>query len=83
MHSASVPNGATKTLNLYVDAAIPTGGTGFLSVTGTVGAPEKEDRDETLDIPVNQDQKIRVRGDAAGGNIEDTVVTLWLRWRAP
>ena len=83
MHSASVPNGATKTLNLYVDAAIPTGGSGFLSVTGTVGAPEKEDRDETLDIPVNQDQKIRVRGDAAGGTIEDTVVTLWLRWRAP
>lgn len=82
IHSASVPNGNTKTFDLYVDAAIPTGGTGLLSLTGTVGDVEKSTSVNTTDINVNQNQKIRIRGDAAGGTIQDTVITLWVRWRA-
>jgi hypothetical protein len=76
MHTAN-NNGNTKNLDLYVDGVSTAS---ILTVTGAAG--EQEDRDETLNIDVNQDQKVRIRGDAAGGTIEDTVVTLWLRWRA-
>lgn len=82
IHSSSVPSGNTKTFDLYVDGAIPTGGTGFLSLTGTAGNVEKSASVNTTDINVNLGEKVRVRGDAAGGTIEDTVITLWVRWRA-
>ena len=82
IHSASVPSGNTKTFDLYVDGAIPTGGTGFLSLTGTAGNVEKSASVNTTDINVDLGEKVRVRGDAAGGTIEDTVITLWVRWRA-
>jgi len=67
--------GNTKPINLYIDGSLN-------STIGTFNGPSGEDdfRDVTLNIDVNQDQKLRLRG-GTGGNIEDTVVTIWLKWR--
>lgn len=77
IHTAN-NNGNTKGVDLYIDG-VNDPGNPILSVTGAAG--EKEDSDITLNIDVTADQKIRIRGDAAGGTIEDTVVTLWFKWR--
>lgn len=67
--------GHTKPILLYIDTTL----------NGTIGtfngsAGEDSFIDTTLDIDVNQGQKLRLRG-GTGGKIEDTVITVWLKWR--
>jgi hypothetical protein len=67
--------GKTKPFSLYVNGAIN-------SVIGTFNGPSGEDtfEDVTLDIDVSAGDKLRIRA-GAGGTIEDTVITLWIKWR--
>lgn len=67
--------GNIKPILLYIDGVLN-------STIGTFNGPAGEDQfiDTTLNIDVNQGQKIRLRA-GSGGRIEDTVVTLWLKWR--
>lgn len=68
-------NGNTKNINLYIngvnDGAI-------VLFTGLSG--EDSYNSTTDNIDVSQGDKLRLRG-ATGGKIEDTVITLWLKWR--
>jgi len=75
-------NGLTKSIDLYVDDVLnSTIGT----FNGAAGSPQIIGQDEfrnvTVNVDVNQDQKITLRGDAGGGTIDDTVITVWLKWR--
>lgn len=67
--------GITKPIQLYIDGVLD-------GTIGTFagGAGEDTFRNVTLNIDVTQDQKLRLRG-GTGGTIEDTVITLWLKWR--
>ncbi len=67
--------GNTKPILLYIDGALN-------STIGTFAGIAGEDQfvDATLNIDVLQGQKLRLRG-GTGGKIEDTVVTVWLKWR--
>ena len=76
-HTSSKP-AAAKDLDLYVNGSVNTAGV----VTFAAGAGESSFTDITLNIDVDAGDKIRLRGAATGGQIEDTVVTFWLRWRA-
>jgi len=73
-HTADDKN-HTKPINLYIDGSLNSTIGTFTAVNG-----ENEFRNVTLNIDVNQDQKLRLRG-GTGGTIEDTVVTVWLKWR--
>jgi hypothetical protein len=75
MHTAD-DNNNSKGIDLYIDGVNNGNIAAFTAVNG-----ENEVTDVTLNIDVNAGQKIRLRGDAAGGVIEDTVVTVWLKWR--
>jgi len=68
-------NGNTKPIQLYIDGALD-------STIGTFAGLAGEDsfEDVTVNIDVIQGAKLRLRG-ATGGKIEDTVITLWLKWR--
>ena len=68
--------GNSKEVDLYIDGANNGAVVSFVAVAG-----ENEFIDETLNIDIDQGEKIRLRGDAAGGKIEDTVITLWFKWR--
>ena len=67
--------GNTKPIILYVNGAVN-------STIGTFAGPSGEDTFEnvTLDIDLAAGDKLRLRG-GTGGKIEDTVITLWLKWR--
>lgn len=75
MHTSD-DNNNSKGVDLYIDTV--NNGT-LLSLTAVNG--ENEATDNTLDIDVNAGQKLRIRGDASNGRIDDTIVTLWLKWR--
>lgn len=72
--TTSNANGNTKSIDLYIDGV---NNGALLSVTG---AGEQTDRDNLLNIDVAQDAKLRLRG-GTGGNIEDTVITIWFKYR--
>jgi len=66
--------GNTKPILLYVNGVLNT-------TVGTFsGAGEQQFEDVTADIDVAAGDKLRLRG-GTGGTIEDTVITLWLKWR--
>jgi len=67
--------GNTKPILLYIDGALN-------STIGTFAGASGEDQfvDPALNIDVTQGQKLRLRG-GTGGRIEDTVITVWLKWR--
>lgn len=68
-------DGNSKPIRLYVNGS-------EISVLGTLtGGTNVIVRDVTLDINFNQDDRLRLRG-GTGGSILDTVVTLFVRWRA-
>ncbi len=69
-------NNNTKDIDLYIDAANNGAIATFTAVNG-----ENEDSDVTLNIDVTAGQKLRLRGAATGGVVEDIVVTIWLKWR--
>jgi len=67
--------GHTKPILLYVNGALN-------STIGTFNGVAGEDtfEDVTVDINVAAGDKLRLRG-GTGGRIEDTVITLWIKWR--
>lgn len=69
-------NNNSKGIDLYIDGVNNGNIAAFTAVNG-----ENEVTDATLDIDVNAGQKLRLRGDASGGSIGDTVITVWLKWR--
>lgn len=70
-------NGNTKSLDLYINGSINSTLTTFTGASG-----EKTARNEALNIDVNQDDKVQLRAGPTGGNIDDIVATVWLKWRA-
>jgi hypothetical protein len=70
-------NNNSKGVDLYVDGVATSP---LLALTATNG--ENSVYDETLNIDVNQGQKIRLRGDAAGGSVQDSIIMIWIKWRA-
>lgn len=68
---------ASKAIDLYVDGALDTAGI----ITFPAGAGESEVSDFNLNIDIDAGEKIRLRGGSTGGDMQDTVITLWLRWR--
>jgi len=69
-------NGFTKPLDLYINAAnngniitIPNGSPGSIT-------------DVTLDIDLDQGEGIRLKANGGGGIINDTVISMFIRWRA-
>jgi len=70
-------NSSAKELDLYIDAALDS-----TIYTFPGGGNEVKASDMTLNIDVAQNSKIRVRAGTTGGNIQDTVVQLHIKWRA-
>ena len=70
-------NGNAKNLDLYIDDVLNTAGIVFF----TGGAGEDEFTDVTINIDVAAGEKIQLRGDATGGKIEDTTITLFVKGR--
>ncbi len=72
-------NAIAKTIDLYVDGTIVGGaGTGIVTFPGAAG--QASYRNVTLNLDVAQDSKIQLRGGPTDGAIEDTVITIWLKW---
>lgn len=73
-------NGNTKGIKLYVGNSNSTaGGT---VVTTLSGASQASDTNSDVDIDFSAGDKIRLRGDSSGGTIQDTVATVWVKWRS-
>lgn len=68
---------AAKDIDLYKN------GTLFVDplFTFAAGAGEASHFDATVDYDFDAGDKVRLRGGPTGGGIQDTVVTLWFRWR--
>ena len=66
----------TKDIDLYIDAVNNGAIATFTAVNG-----ENSDTDTTLDINFTAGQKLRLRGGATGGVVQDTIVTVWVKWR--
>lgn len=74
-HTAS--SSSAKDIDLYIDGVA----TAPLITIPSGGGSESEISDGTLNIDVAAGEKIRLRGGSTGGAIQDTLVTLWVRWR--
>ena len=70
--------GNARDIDLYIDDVLSTS-----SIVVFTGGPsgQEEDSDVTLNIDVTAGEKLQLRGDAAAGNLDDVVITLWLKWR--
>ena len=70
--------GNARDIDLYIDDVLSTS-----SIVVFTGSPsgQEEDSDVTLNIDVTAGEKLQLRGDAAAGNLDDVVITLWLKWR--
>jgi len=71
-------NNNTKDIDLYIDDVSST--TGIVSFSPATNG-QNEYSNVALNIDVNANQKIQLRGASTGGPIEDTVITIWLKWR--
>ena len=72
-------NGATKDIDLYLnDNAAKTLTLG--TFTGAAG--QKTFSSVTVNQDVTAGDRIKLRAGPSGGNIQDTVVTVWVKWRA-
>lgn len=69
-------NGVTKDIDLFIDA-VNNGSIGQFT-----GAGERTFNNTTININVDQGQKLRLRGRAGQGTINDTIITLRIKWRA-
>lgn len=69
-------NGNTKDIDVYVDAASQG------SVGQFTGAGEQEFSSTSLNIDFTAGQKLRLRGRTGQGTIGDTVVSVFVKWRA-
>ena len=68
--------GNSKEIRLYIDA-VDTAGLGTLS-----GGANSTINDTTLNIDFSQGDRLRLRAiNGTGGNIEDTVIKLTVKWR--
>ncbi|WP_298954653.1 hypothetical protein [uncultured Nonlabens sp.] len=81
------PTPRDKNIEIYIDnTPVPNNDTVSpegISVDGVVRTSTNSNFfiSRTHNIDVDQGQSVRVRVANAGGNIEDTVVLLWLKWR--
>ncbi len=66
----------SKDIHLYIDG-VDNGSIGTLS-----GGTDATFINNTLDFDLDQGDKIRLRAFGAGGQIQDTVIKLTLKWRA-
>ena len=71
-------NNNSKTIRLYVDGVDTAA---IVSFTAVNGENEYRNTSSTINYDVSRDQKIRLRGDAAGGSVNGLTVTLWVKWR--
>jgi hypothetical protein len=71
-------NNNVKDIDLYIDGALNTAG--FISFNPAVNG-QNEYSSVTDNIDVAAGEKIRLRGAATGGPVDDTVITIWLKWR--
>jgi hypothetical protein len=69
-------NGNTKELDLYINGSL--NGTLF-TTNGSNG--DQYGIDNSLNINVNAGDKLRMRAGTTGGNINDTIVVLYIKWR--
>lgn len=74
-------NGNTKSINMFIGDANGTGASA--GTAGTFPGTNVQSTFETtnLDLNFSAGDKIRLRGDSASGTIQDTVATLWVKWR--
>lgn len=70
-------NGNTKGLDLYINGVL---NSTLFTTTGSSAA--QTNFNAALNIDVAQGDRLQLRGDAAGGSIDDTVVDVWVKWRA-
>lgn len=68
--------GSTKSIDLYIDAVNTT------TVGTFTGAGEQTFSNTTLNVDFAAGQKLRLRGGAETGNIDDSIITLYIKWRA-
>ena len=68
-------NGSTKDIRLYINTTL--NGTAMGTLTGGANVTFNT----TLNIDFNASDRIRLRA-WTGGTIQDTVITLWIKWRA-
>ena len=73
-------NTNTKTIDLWINQPPAVALTATLFTTPATGADIKL-TNVGLNIDVTAGDKIQLRAGPTGGNIQDTVVTLWLKWR--
>jgi len=69
-------NGITKDIVLYIDAV----DSGVIGTFSGVGG-ENAFNSTTVNIDVNQNQNIRLRGGPTNGFVEDIIISIWLKWR--
>jgi len=75
--------GNSKGIRLYIDGTLYSTPDPLFSFTAVSGQNEYNSFvTMNLDVDVDQGEKIRLRGDASGGVIQDTVITLYIRWRS-
>ena len=67
--------GNAKPINLYIN------GSNNGSIIGTTGGGENILVDNSVNIDVAAGDKIRLRAGQGGGTINDTVITLYIKWR--
>jgi len=70
-------NGNTKGLDLYINGVL---NSTLFTTTGSSAA--QTNFNAALNIDVAQGDRLQLRGDAAGGSIDDIVVDVWVKWRA-
>lgn len=70
-------NNNSKNIDLYVDGVLKTAN--IVSFTAVNG--QNEFIDVTLNVDIVAGEKLQLRGASTGGRIEDTVITIWLKWR--
>ncbi len=74
--SANVTN--AKTIDLYVDGVL---NSTIATLPLDAGGLQTEYSSVTDNIDITAGEKIQLRGGSTGGVIEDTVITIWLKWR--
>ncbi len=70
-------NNNTKAIDLYVDDVLKSAS--IATFTALNSQNEYSSVVDNIDIAAGE--KLQLRGASTGGNIEDTVITIWLKWR--
>ncbi len=77
-HTTSANTTAVKTIDLYVDDVL---NSTIATLPLDAGGLQTRYLSVVDNIDINANQKIQLRGGSTGGVIQDTVITIWLKWR--